>query len=369
MKKPQRTTVDSPEQDNAFFRAVRSLLPAAEVLGADRLIVSAPTMQQLQSARTLPVGVDVISCPIRGTRQAKRSIRYGGSYQSSAFWRESRMDEARIPVVACVTRGKANLRIADYVLSCTAGHVVILPPGVPFGNIWRPHVDAALAESEDCEVLTFGSWQGATSQVNCWIIRARSRKIDFGGFEIGQISEPRVERYLEALIDEAMDDTLPGDSAGAVERLVICDGLWRVFIAALCRELKQGRITIFKTKDTPDAIAHTSHKPIARAQEYIRRNMNKTLTTDGVARAVYMSRARFTKYFRQETGQSFNEYVSKERLREAKRSLRETDWPINRIAAAVGLSPSRFRGMFQEREHTSPTAYRLAAKSGRPDTT
>jgi two-component system response regulator YesN len=109
-----------------------------------------------------------------------------------------------------------------------------------------------------------------------------------------------------------------------------------------------------------ESLASQGDEPISHAQEYILRNLGQTLTIDKVARAVYMSRARFTDCFRKETGRSFNEYVTAQRLREARRMLRETSWAMHDIARAVGLSPSRLRGLFYQHEGLSPDAYRKA---------
>jgi transcriptional regulator GlxA family with amidase domain len=45
--------------------------------------------------------------------------------------------------------------------------------------------------------------------------------------------------------------------------------------------------------------------------------------------------------------------------------LRETEWPVNSIAQAVGLSTSRLRRLFWEQEKTAPSMYRASkAKIG-----
>jgi AraC-like DNA-binding protein len=306
---------------------------------------------------------------MRGSRQPRRKARYGNYYYAIATWPKSRLDEARIPLLVCVTQGKTNLHMADYVLQCRTGDFVIIPAGVPYGGIWRPHDDFGATESDDCEILTLCSWQGDASRVHWWTSRSRDRRVCNEGTYTGQVNAPRVDRYLQSLVEEAIgensadeSDSSPGESLLA-ERQDACSGLWLALTSALLREIKSDRIVYLKPKYSFEPPSGLDNKPISRAQGYILRNLNQTLTIDVVARAVYMSRARFTQCFREETGQSFNEYVTSQRLREARRMLHETNWPLHHIARAVGLSPSRLRGLFYQYENLSPDAYRKARQS------
>jgi AraC-like DNA-binding protein len=356
----------------SLLKTVYALLPSARTQGAQRLIVAQPTRKALLSATApLPREVQVLPCPLRGPRQPRRKARYGNYYYAIANWPESHLDEARIPLLVSVTEGEASLYIADYVLRCRAGSFVIIPAGVPYGGIWRPHQDFGATESEDCEILTLCSWQGEAARVHCWTSRSHNGRVCNEGTYTGQISDPRVARYLQALVEEAIGvDHTSREEICSVESLLTewqdtCSGLWLALLSALLREIKSDRIAYLKPKYSAEPLAGLDNKPISRAQEYIARHLNQPLTIDLAARAVYMSRARFTECFRKETGQSFNEYVTAQRLREARRMLHETNWPLHHIAHAVGLSTSRMRGLFHEHGGLSPDAYRRGRQSNR----
>jgi two-component system response regulator YesN len=76
-----------------------------------------------------------------------------------------------------------------------------------------------------------------------------------------------------------------------------------------------------------------------------------------------MSRAPFTRSFLRETGATFNDFVTEQRLVEARRLLRDTDWSVEVVAEFVGLSSSRLRMLFQHREKCTPTAFRRRFRS------
>jgi AraC-like DNA-binding protein len=366
MTKPHTSQVDGSKISlHPLLAAVQTMLPPAKAQGAQRMIVAQPARKKLLSAPLpVPADVEVQSYPLRGPREVRRTICYNGFYHGIANWPEARLIEARIPLVVCVTAGRANLHIADYVLTCSPGHFLVIPAGVPYGGIWRPHT-AGATESEDCDVLAFCSWQGDAVHLHCWMDRSHNRRHCRTPYA-GQIADPRADRYLRELIEEATDVNANARGAFSLpERLELCGSLWQAFLLALLREIKNDRVSDLRPEYSAVAFSRHSDKPIARAQEYILRNLSQPLTIDRAAIAVYMSRARFTVAFRQETGQSFNEYVTAQRLREARRMLRETNWPIRQIAKSVGLSLSRIRGLFHEHEGQSPAAYRRASSSQR----
>jgi AraC-like DNA-binding protein len=141
----------------------------------------------------------------------------------------------------------------------------------------------------------------------------------------------------------------------------ICWDLLRVFLTIVDRELHSGHVLhlgaaafgeeAMGSEDEGDAIE--------RAQNYVRSHLNEPLGIDRVAQQVYMSRALFTRRFREQTGQSFNEFITQCRIQEAKTLLCESDWAVSLIASNVGFrSPAHFARLFQRHTGTTPTAFR-----------
>jgi transcriptional regulator GlxA family with amidase domain len=105
---------------------------------------------------------------------------------------------------------------------------------------------------------------------------------------------------------------------------------------------------------------------IKRAQFYIASHLHRPLSIDEVAGHVFMSRAYFTRRFRQETGRSFVEYVTDCRLEKAKVLLVNASWPLRRIAEELGISPARLRSIFLQYEGKTPADFRRENRAGEP---
>ena len=85
------------------------------------------------------------------------------------------------------------------------------------------------------------------------------------------------------------------------------------------------------------------------------------LTVADLARAAGLSRAHFSREFRQEFGESPHAYLLTRRLERAAAMLRNTDRSVADICMAVGLtSVGSFTTSFNRMYGRSPTAYRAA---------
>lgn len=103
-----------------------------------------------------------------------------------------------------------------------------------------------------------------------------------------------------------------------------------------------------------------SKKLIKRAVAYIEENyMKDSISLNEVAGAVEVSSNYFSTVFRQETGMTFTEYVTKKRMDKAKHLLRQTERPSGDIAAEVGFKdPHYFSFVFKKTQGCTPREYR-----------
>ena len=98
---------------------------------------------------------------------------------------------------------------------------------------------------------------------------------------------------------------------------------------------------------------------IKQAQEYIRAHFAQDLSLDNVSRQVNVSPYYFTKLFKEETGQTFVEYLTSIRMEKAKTLLNTTDKSMKEICTAVGYSdPNYFSRSFKKNTGETPTEYR-----------
>ncbi|WP_309120700.1 AraC family transcriptional regulator [Paenibacillus sp.] len=76
---------------------------------------------------------------------------------------------------------------------------------------------------------------------------------------------------------------------------------------------------------------------VHRAKLYIRDNLSQSLKLSDVADYLHISPRHLSRLFAGELGQTFTNYVRKERVRQAAALLTTTDWSIKRIAEATGF--------------------------------
>ena len=95
------------------------------------------------------------------------------------------------------------------------------------------------------------------------------------------------------------------------------------------------------------------------ALAFIAAHYTQQLTLEQVAEQVALSPTYFSRIFKQETGYTFVEYLTRLRLAEVKRLLRTTRLSLAEISYAVGYqNPNYLSERFKELEGMTPSAYR-----------
>lgn len=104
---------------------------------------------------------------------------------------------------------------------------------------------------------------------------------------------------------------------------------------------------------------------VRKAQEFIDANLARTVSLSQVAREVYMSPSYLSRLFREQTGESFSEYVTRRKMEEARRLLDEGGKKVYEIAAAVGYTdPAYFGRVFRQYFQVTPTDYMSGGREG-----
>ncbi|TDW16189.1 beta-xylosidase [Breznakia blatticola] len=93
--------------------------------------------------------------------------------------------------------------------------------------------------------------------------------------------------------------------------------------------------------------------------KYIYTNYNIRLSLDDIASHFYMSSSYFSRYFKQETGKNFIDFINQVRLMKAIEDVELTDKNITQIAVDHGFaSTTAFNKSFKEAYKTTPSLYR-----------
>ena len=102
---------------------------------------------------------------------------------------------------------------------------------------------------------------------------------------------------------------------------------------------------------------------MADVYNYIRENYFKPISLNNVAEIVDMSAVAFSRYFKNNCGAGFVEYLNRVRTNKASYLLRETDHQVQDIAMESGFgSISNFNKQFRKTEGISPKDYRAQFK-------
>jgi len=111
---------------------------------------------------------------------------------------------------------------------------------------------------------------------------------------------------------------------------------------------------------------NSNHQMLERVFSFIHDNFCKSnITLEQVADAAALSKFYFSRYFKQQTGQTFYVYLSRLRVNRAEEYLAETYLPITDIAYSCGFySLKTFNRVFKNYTGTSPSGYR-GRKSGK----
>jgi AraC-like DNA-binding protein len=106
---------------------------------------------------------------------------------------------------------------------------------------------------------------------------------------------------------------------------------------------------------------------LERVFSFIHENFSDPdITLEEAASAAALSKFYFTRYFKQQTGQTFHTYLSRVRISQAEEYLAETDRSVTDIAYQSGFSSLKtFNRIFKAYTGTSPSGYRTGRQSRR----
>lgn len=108
-----------------------------------------------------------------------------------------------------------------------------------------------------------------------------------------------------------------------------------------------------------ERIENQSESAVEKAKKYMKENFSKDISLEDVSMKVDISPYYFSKLFKEEEGSNFIEYLTKLRMDEAIKLLRETDLSMKEICAQVGYSdPNYFSRNFKKYTGITPTEAR-----------
>lgn len=102
---------------------------------------------------------------------------------------------------------------------------------------------------------------------------------------------------------------------------------------------------------------------VDRIQAYVDENLEGDLSLNRLSEHVYLTPFYLSRLYKQKTGQSISDYITKTRVEKAKRLLGETPLKIHEIGMRVGYeSASYFTRFFKKTTHLTPQEFRDSYK-------
>lgn len=302
----------------------------------------------------MPEKFTAVSRPLRGERVTIQNHKlFDRSVLLSARWPQDRLRELRIPKLMLVVAGRTGCRIGNYILQCPTGTAVFFPPGVPHtdGNV--SHLESLPPEFQSCTLLWLTP---VVSGLSCRMCHSRSEVLCRDGsphhenLEYLFLTGPRLLQLFFMLSEECEQPA---------EINEVFANLFRAFLHSTLQDIDAQRFLLSTAPphESDHLLPHTD--PIVQAMQYASTHYAEQLTLDSVAHRFLMSRAQFTRRFREHTGQSFIEYLNEQRLLQAEQLLLQTEWTVAMISRRVGFrSPAHFHTLFTRRNSLTPTAFR-----------
>ncbi|RKT55162.1 GlxA family transcriptional regulator [Saccharothrix australiensis] len=110
-----------------------------------------------------------------------------------------------------------------------------------------------------------------------------------------------------------------------------------------------------------------SRSDLSATRAWVMANIGEPITVRRMAEHSDLPRRTFIRRFDHETGMPPMRWVALQRVLGARRLLEESDWSVERIAAATGFgTAANFRAVFRREVGTTPGAYRKAHLGARP---
>ena len=103
---------------------------------------------------------------------------------------------------------------------------------------------------------------------------------------------------------------------------------------------------------------HTSKLTID-VSNYILHHLSDTITTDAIAKELFMSRSHLSHSFKAETGMALSDFIMQKKMEEAKKLLRYSTKSLSAISTYLGFSSqSHFSRVFKKYASENPSMYR-----------
>ncbi|MFA9455342.1 response regulator [Halalkalibacter sp. AB-rgal2] len=142
------------------------------------------------------------------------------------------------------------------------------------------------------------------------------------------------------------------------------DVLYKIKKAANFEELKSIVLNWTRAIIKSKSMSENEWSPIDRAKEWIIDHLHENITISKVAEQIHMNPNYFCEVFKNETGETILDFVTKKKMVKAKQLLIQTDKKVYDIATEVGYKDTKyFSRLFKQYMGEVPSRYRELQKN------
>jgi AraC-like DNA-binding protein len=322
------------------------IVPLVADKAQQRVIIARAAMKE----RDLPDGVQLERQKMRGKRVVVKSERlYANARARRAEWPAMNLHETSSLKLICVARGHAAYPVGNALLHVPPGFFIFVPPGVPHPDGSMPHLKN---QRGHCELFQLVLYPGA---VQCWSCLSENEAHVGDPHQNFLVRESQTVNLFRALACE-VETTESAD-------LKIIGALMTVCFQMLLRDLLTGRYLPLSPGLTREKPMRGQGEFADALYDYIRLQLHLPLTLESAAAHLFLSRAQFARRVKQETGKTFGEILTEQRVANAKTLLRESEWTVAIIAELVGFkSAAHFNHVFLRHAGSTPGQYRHGSR-------
>jgi len=290
---------------------------------------------------------------LHGPRKPMRSFAF---MQTAALWPNDHLLETPTPLLSFVLDGQADFHIGDYWLQAKTGQAVFTLSDVPRKDGSQLTLHPENRGKFSYTIINFSETRG---RLQIWFNQQHG---DVQG-ELGK-TQPvfTLDDRAVQLLDQLQYQFVKPEQ---IDR-ALCHTLLLSFLYTLRSDFQNGdyiQAGLLRNAQLPP---QNDYEPIARAQHYVNTHLHEALTLQKMARLVRMSRTQFATSFHQQTGQTFNSYVTEQRMEQAKALLADTNYTLTFVSNSVGYrSLTYFHQVFKKHFAISAQEFRSEQHHGK----
>ena len=246
--------------------------------------------------------------------------------------------------MGCCISGQATVCYGKQIIPLKSGEAFFVPPGVPHAFVMEEK------GKNSAFVISFTCMDGPVK-----LLRSRTLQVTDAQMHI-------IDQTIRELMD-AFSRNMPGlrmlhfepnpEAPLGAEQMILCY-LEQLLIGFL-RSITMRKGVVITGTHFEKSIGNYQ---IDTIRQYIREHLQDDISVETLAKEFHYSRTRLSVLFKEATGQTINEYITKERISKAKHLLVEGKLSMTQISRAIGYSsPQYFSRRFSQMVGCAPSDY------------